>query len=317
VGYAYEAEGKTYVLEDEMFLPLPEADKDSEFIAMQSRTYAADAWIRFKKSRLAVLSLVILGVIVLFAVFGPILSPYTYDQQNFEIRNAMPSAHYLFGTDNFGRDIFTRVMYGARISLGIGFAAATINLIIGVVYGGVSGFLGGRTDMVMMRVVDMLYAIPSLLYVILIMLVFGANMFSVLTGICIASWIGMARIVRSQVLSLKEQEFAMAAKVLGAGNLRILLKHLILNSMNAIIVTMTFMIPNAIFTEAYLSFLGVGITVPKASWGTMAQESKSLIDSYPIQVLWPLAAICITMFALNFIGDRLGDALDPKKHRGS
>jgi oligopeptide transport system permease protein len=300
-------------LTPEMFRPLPASEKNSEFIAVKSLTYIQDAWRRFKKSKLAVISLVFLVLLVLLAILGPLLSAYTYDQQDMLHRNANPSIKHIFGTDKFGRDIFTRVMYGARISLTIGFVAAIINVIIGIIYGGVSGYIGGKVDLVMMRLVDILYAIPSMLYVILIMLIFGSNMFSVLLGICISSWIGMARIVRSQVLSLKEQEFVLAAKVLGASNMRILLKHLILNSMAAIIVTMTFMIPNAIFTEAYLSFLGIGISVPKASWGTLAQESKTLIDSYPIQIIWPVGAICLTMFALNFIGDRLSDVMDPKK----
>ncbi|MDY5100193.1 MAG: ABC transporter permease, partial [Oscillospiraceae bacterium] len=223
------------------------------------------------------------------------------------------NAQHWFGTDKFGRDIFTRVAYGARISMTIGFSAAAINLIIGIIYGGIAGYTGGRTDLLMMRFVDILYAIPSTMYVILIMVVLGANMYSVLAGICISSWVGMARMVRSQVLTLKQQEFAMAAKVLGASRSRILFKHLIVNSMGPIIVNFTFMVPSAIFTEAYLSFIGVGISAPMASWGTLAQDARPLLDSYPIQMVWPVAAICITMFALNFVGDGLTDALDPKK----
>lgn len=168
-------------------------------------------------------------------------------------------------------------------------------------------------DLIMMRLVDILYAIPSTMYVILIMVVLGANMYSVLVGICISSWVGMARLVRNQVLTLKQQEFAMAAKVLGASHRRILFKHLIINSMGPIIVNFTFMVPSAIFTEAYLSFIGVGISAPMASWGTLAQDARPLLDSYPIQMVWPVVAICITMFALNFVGDGLTEALDPKK----
>lgn len=302
-----------FPLPDELFSKLPDSEKDSEFIAQESKTYAQDAWMRFKKNKMAMFSLIFMIVIILLAIFGPIISPFAYDKQNLANRNALPAWPHIFGTDNFGRDIFSRVMYGARISLTVGFVAATINLVIGIIYGGISGYLGGKVDLVMMRIVDILYSIPSMLYVILIMLIFGSNMFSVMMGICIASWVGMARIVRSQVLALKEQEFALAAFVIGASRMRILVKHLVLNSINAIIVTMTFMIPSAIFTEAYLSFLGIGISAPKASWGTLAQEAKILIDSHPVQVIWPLAAICLTMFALNFIGDNLSDALDPKK----
>ena len=296
-----------------MFRRLPDFEKNAEFIAQDSRTYLADVWSRLKKNRLAIFGLIILAIMVLFAIFGPIISPYSYDEQDMLSRNENPTAAHIFGTDKFGRDIFTRVAYGARISLSVGFSAAFINLIIGALYGGIAGYVGGKLDMVMMRFVDILYSIPSILYVILIMLVFGSNMFSVLFGICVSSWVGMARMVRSQVLTLKQQEFALAAQVLGASRRRILVKHLLVNSMGPIIVTMTFMVPSAIFTEAYLSFLGIGIAAPMASWGTLAQDARSLIDSYPIQMVWPVAAICITMFALNFLGDGLSDALDPKK----
>ncbi len=302
-----------FPLSDQLFEKLPDSEKNSEFIAQESKTYVQDAWVRFKKNKVAMASLIFMIIIIVLAIFGPIVSPFPYDKQNLANRNALPAWPHIFGTDNFGRDIFSRVMYGARISLTVGFVAASINLIIGIIYGGISGYLGGKVDIVMMRVVDILYSIPSMLYVILIMLIFGSNLYSVIIGICIASWVGMARIVRSQVLSLKEQEFALAAFVIGASKARILAKHLVLNSINAIIVTMTFMIPSAIFTEAYLSFLGIGISAPKASWGTMAQEAKILIDKYPVQVIWPIGAICLTMFALNFIGDSLSDALDPKK----
>lgn len=302
-----------FPLPDQLFEKLPDTEKNSEFIAQQSKTYVQDAWSRYKKNKVAMVSLIFMIVIILLAIFGPIVSPFAYDKQDLANRNALPAWPHIFGTDNFGRDIFSRVMYGARISLTVGFVAAAINLVIGIIYGGISGYLGGKVDIVMMRLVDILYSIPSMLYVILIMLIFGSNLYSVIIGICVASWVGMARIVRSQVLSLKEQEFALAAFVIGASKARILAKHLVLNSINAIIVTMTFMIPSAIFTEAYLSFLGIGISAPKASWGTMAQEAKILIDSYPVQVIWPIGAICLTMFALNFIGDSLSDALDPKK----
>ena len=204
-------------------------------------------------------------------------------------------------------------MYGARISLSVGFAAAGINLVIGVIYGGVAGYLGGRVDLIMMRVVDMLYSIPSLLYVILIMLVFGSNMFSVLLGICVSSWVGMARLVRTQVLSLKEQEFSLAAFVMGASRARILFKHLIINSIGPIIVSLTMMVPSAIFQESFLGFVGIGISAPMSSWGTLANEARMVLNSYPLQIVWPVLSICLTMLALNFLGDGLGEALDPKK----
>lgn len=297
------------------FQLLPEGEKNNEFIAMKSKTYVQDVWFQFKKDKLALVSLVFLIVMILLAIFVPIFSKYSYDAQDLTLRNAMPSLTHLFGTDKFGRDIFVRVMYGARISLSVGIAAALINLVIGAVYGGICGFVGGKVDLIMMRVVDIIYSVPTLLYVILIMLIFGSNIFSVLLAICISSWVGLARQVRAQILSQKEQEYALAAHVMGASNSRILFKHLIKNSIGPIIVNTTLMVPSAIFTEAFLSFVGIGISIPQASWGTMANDARSLITSQPIQMFWPVAAICLTMLSLNFIGDGLNKALDPKKRR--
>ena len=296
-----------------MFELLDDGEKNAEFIALESRTFFQDAWNHFKKNRLALVSFYFLLLMVLLAVFVPILSHYTYNGQDMSIANAMPSWEHPFGTDKFGRDILVRVMYGARISLSVGFAAAGICMVIGIVYGGIAGYAGGKTDMVMMRVVDILYSIPSLLYTILIMLIFGSNMFSVLLGVCVSSWIGMARLVRTQVMSLKEQEFSLAALVLGASRQRILFKHLIVNSIGPIIVSLTMMVPSAIFQESFLGFVGIGISAPMSSWGTLANDARNLIHSYPIQIVWPVGAICLTMLALNFLGDGLGEALDPKK----
>ena len=298
------------------FEKLPEEEKNNEFIAVESKTYFQDVWYQFKKDKLALVSLVFLAIMIVLAIFVPIFSKYSYDEQNLQLRNAMPSLEHLMGTDRFGRDIFVRIMYGARISLSIGFAAAGINLVIGCVYGGISGYVGGRTDMIMMRIVDIIYSVPTLLYVILIMLIFGSNTGSVLLAICISSWVGLARQVRSQIMAQKGMEYALAAKVTGCSNARILFKHLLKNSMGPIIVNTTLMVPNAIFTEAFLSFVGIGISIPQASWGTMANDARSLITSYPIQMMWPVMAICLTMLALNFIGDGLNKALDPKKRKG-
>ena len=300
-------------LPDDLFAPLPEEDKDSEFVAMESKTYFQDAWERFRRNKLALVSLCFLVLMVLAAIFVPIISPFTYDGQDMMCRNAGISLTHPFGTDKFGRDILVRVMYGARISLSVGFTAAALNLIIGVLYGGICGYIGGKVDMVLMRIVDILYSVPTLLYVILIMLIFGSNIWSVLIAICVASWVGMARQVRAQVLSLKEQEFSLAAFVIGASRPRILRKHLIINCMGPIIVNATLMVPDAIFTEAFLAFVGIGISIPMASWGTMANEAQAQLFLYPIQMVWPVLAICLTMLALHFIGDGLSEALDPRK----
>ncbi len=299
-------------ISDDMFAPLPEEERNSEFIAMDSKTYLQDAWGRFKKNKLALISLIFLGIMILLAIFVPIISPYTYDGMSDDV-NIMPCMAHLLGTDKFGRDILTRLMYGARISLMVGFLAAILNLIIGVVYGGIAGYAGGKVDMVMMRIIDCIYSIPSMLYVILIMLVLGSNIYSVLVGISISSWIGMARQVRTQIQTLKQQEFAMAAYVIGASKKRILFKHLIINSMGPIVVSATMMVPDAIFTEAFLAFIGIGISLPQASWGTLCNEARAQLTQYPIQIIWPVMAICLTVLALNFIGDGVGEALDPKK----
>lgn len=298
---------------DELFVPLSDDEKNSEFVAMESKTYLQDAWNRFRKNKLALAGLIFILIMVVLAILVPILSPYTYDMQDMLARNKGCSLAHPFGTDKFGRDILVRVMYGARISLSVGFAAAALNLIIGVVYGGVCGYIGGKLDMILMRIVDILYSVPTLLYVILIMLIFGSNIFSVLLAICISSWVGMARQVRAQVLSLKQQEFSLAAYVIGASKPRILFKHLIINCMGPIIVNTTMMVPSAIFTEAFLAFVGIGISIPMASWGTMANEARAVMMLYPMQIVWPVAAICLTMLSLHFIGDGMSDALDPKK----
>lgn len=297
----------------ELFEKLPENEKNSEFIAVESKTYFQDAWARFKRNKLALAGFLFIILMVGMAIAVPMISSYTYDGMDLDAINAMPSFEHPMGTDRFGRDIFVRVMYGARISLAVGFSSALISLCIGITYGGIAGYMGGKVDMVMMRLTDIIHSIPELLYVIFIMLIFGSNLFSILLGISISSWIGMARLVRAQVLTLKEHEFALAARVMGASARRILFKHLILNCMGPIIVNVTLMVPSAIFTEAFLSFVGIGLSAPMASWGTLANEARSLVESTPIQIIWPVASICLTMLSLNFIGDGVGDALDPKK----
>ena len=297
----------------DLFEPLSEEEKNSEFIAAKSKTYLQDAWTRFKKNKLALAGLAFLIVITVLAITVPMFSPFEYDMMDLTSVNLLPSFTHPMGTDKFGRDIFVRIMYGARISLSVGFASAFICLFIGIVYGGIAGYVGGKVDMILMRIVDILYSIPTLLIVILIMLIVGSNIITILIGLCATSWMGMARLVRAQVLTLKEQEFALAAYVLGASKMRILFKHLIINCMGPIIVNVTLMVPSAIFTEAFLSFVGIGISAPAASWGTLANEARSLIESQPIQIIWPVASICITMLSLNFIGDGVSDAFDPKK----
>ena len=300
---------------EEYFDPLPQEDRDAQFIAIQSKSFARNVWESFSRNRLALVGLILLALLVCAAIFGPMLSPYPYDGMDAMRRNQSSSAAHWFGTDQMGRDILTRVLYGARVSLLVGFASTALNLLIGVLYGSIAGYVGGRVDMVMMRIVDVIYAVPAMIYMILLMLIFGSNIYSVMLGICVNGWINMARIVRSQVMSLKEQEFSVAAFVIGASRKRILFRHLLLNSLGPIIVTVTLMIPQAIFTEAFLSFIGIGISAPMASLGTLAQDAKMLMNVYPMQMVWPVLVICIVIFSLNFIGEGLETALNPRGKR--
>lgn len=280
-----------------------------------STTYWQDAWRRLKQNKLAMSGLTLLVLISLMAIFGPLFSPYSYSDQVLTNANQPPSAAHWFGTDNLGRDLFTRILYGARISLAIGVVASLINLSIGVVYGGISGYFGGRVDSILMRIVDILYGIPLLLYVILLMVVLKPGLTNIFIALGLVYWLRMARIVRGQVLSLREQEYVLAARLIGAGSWRIILRHLVPNAMGPIIVTLTLSIPEAIFTEAFLSFIGLGVSAPMASWGVLASESVAGLRSYPYQLLYPALAISITMLSFNFLGDGLRDALDPRMRK--
>lgn len=306
-------ENREIVYTDNLFEKLDDSEKNSEFIAVESKTFLKDAWDRFKKNKIALAGLIFLVVMVILVIFVPLLSPYSYEEQNMSLRNAMPSLAHPFGTDQLGRDILVRVMYGGRISLAIGFATALINLVIGIVYGGVSGYVGGKVDMVMMGIIDIIYAVPTLLYVVLILMIFGNSIPSMMLAICLTSWIQMARQVRTQVMSLKEMEFSLAAKVLGASNLRILIKHLIINALGPIIVCLTMMVPSAIFTESFLSFVGIGLDLSIPSWGTLANDCRNVIFTYPIQIVWIVVIMCLTILSLNFVGDGLGEALENKR----
>lgn len=273
------------------------------------------AWQRLKQNKLAMIGLYMILLISLTAVIGPLLSPFSYADQDLSAANQSPSLAHWFGTDPLGRDLCTRVLYGARISLSIGLVASFINLTIGVIYGGVSGFWGGRVDRIMMGIVDVLYGIPVLLYVILLMVVLKPGLTNIFIALGIAYWLGMARIVRGQILSLKEQEYVLAAQVTGAGKWRILFHHLLPNALGPILIAMTLAIPEAIFTEAFLSFIGLGVAAPMASWGVLASDGVTSIRSYPFQLLFPASAISLTMLAFTFLGDGLRDALDPRVRR--
>lgn len=299
-------------LDGDMFDVNAPASDDADEIVRESSTYWQDVWKRFRRDPLAIFGLCVILIMAVACIVVPIFSPYTYSGMDLTSMNVSPCLEHLCGTDQMGRDLFIRILYGARISLSIGLIAAAINFVIGVLYGGVAGYVGGKADMVMMRIVDILIALPSMLYIVLIMLVLGSSVTSVIIALCFTSWIGTARVVRGEVMRLKHSEYVLAARLAGANTWKILIRHLVPNAMGPIIVSTAFLIPSAIFSEAFLSFLGIGIQAPMASWGTLANDARSTLLTYPHQMIFPVLAICITMFSFNFIGDGLRDALDPK-----
>lgn len=371
---------------------LPE-ERETEKIVGKSTTYFQDVVYQFTRRKTAVISLIVVLLLVLIAIFGPMVSSGSYDAQNLAHVNIPPvvqtwevngryfyitssvkllevsakgelldtalprigddaankrfeyeidgESYYLnystasptledvngnaittsksfwnktypLGADRLGRDILTRLLYGARVSLTVAFVATLVNLLIGVFYGSISGYIGGNVDAVMMRIVDIISSIPLTLYVILIMVMFNnGGLISIIIALGIVYWVSMARVVRGQILSLKGQDFVMAANTMGSSGWYILRKHLIPNAIGPITVTATMQIPSAIFTEAFMSFIGLGVTAPMASWGTMCNDALETLKTAPYQLAFPALAICITMFAFNFIGDGLRDAFDP------
>lgn len=301
-------------LSPEMFEPAAKNEQKNELVR-ESVSFAKDVWRRLRKDKLAMVGLCVVILITLIAILAPVLTPYSYETQDLYNSNQMPSSEHWFGTDQFGRDVFTRVLYGARISMTVAYVSTITTLIIGALYGGISGFIGGKVDMVMMRIVEILSGIPSMLYLILFMVKLGPGLHTIILSMSITGWLGMARMVRAQVIGLKNMEYVLAVRTLGVSETKILLKHLIPNSLGVIIVNLTLSVPSAIFNEAFLSFLGLGVSAPTASWGVLANEALSLYMLYPHQLLFPCIAICITIMAFNFLGDGLRDALDPKMRK--
>ncbi|WP_419883566.1 ABC transporter permease [Peribacillus sp. B-H-3] len=298
---------------DEWFRPKSKDAHQAEEVVRPSLSYWQDSFRRLLKNKLAVGGLLFLVFLVIMAIFGPLLPHHA---ENLRKQNLPPSSDYWFGTDAFGRDVFNRTWIGARVSLFVGAAAALVDLVIGVAYGGFSGYKGGRTDNFMMRIIEVLYGLPYLLVVILVMVVLGPGLFTIIAALSITGWIGMARIVRGQVLQIKNYEFVLASKTFGTKTSRIIKKNLLPNTMGPIIVQMTLTIPSAIFAEAFLSFLGLGIQPPNTSWGMMANDALSAILTGNWWLLFfPAFFISATMFAFNVLGDGLQDAFDPKLRR--
>ncbi len=271
-----------------------------------------DAWMRFRRNRLAVGSLAFVLLLITLAVIAPLLERFGLLQ---DPTLGPGAAHHIFGTDDLGRDVLAKVIFGSQVSLSIGILVQAIVLVIGGSIGLAAGYFGGWIDNLLMRFTDIMYAFPDLLFVLIIVAALGPTLLNIFVAIGLVSWVGLARLVRGQVLSIKEKEYVEAATAAGSSPLKIILKHLLPNSLGPVIVSLTFGIPAAIFTEAILDFLGVGLRPPQPTWGTMVFEGYAAVDSYPYLVIIPCVALSMTMLAFNFIGDGLRDALDPRMRR--
>jgi len=269
-----------------------------------------DAWLRLKKNRAAVAGGIVLITMVLLALLTPLIAPYGYEAQNLDLGASPPSAAHWLGTDIFGRDLLTQILYGGRISLAVGFIATAVALVIGVTWGAVAGYIGGRVDAAMMRFVDILYALPFMIFIILLMVVFGRNILLLFLAIGAVEWLTMARIMRTQVQALRQQEFVEAAISLGLSPRSIIFKHIVPNAIGPIIVYTTLTIPSVMLLEAFLSFLGLGIQPPQTSWGLLISYGAETMEEYPWLLIFPGLALTVTLFSLNFLGDGLRDALD-------
>ncbi|WP_413302025.1 oligopeptide ABC transporter permease [Bacillus sp. 1P10SD] len=336
---------KEIIISKDMFAPAHIDPSKSEKIAKPSLSFWQDAWLRVRKNRGAVVSLVVLVILLLMAFIGPLITPYSYDTQTTKHNNLPPriqglenvhwlpfdgtlsrrdgteynayevrkvDAYYWFGTDNLGRDLFARVWKGTQVSLFIAFMAALIDMLIGVTYGAVSGYLGGKVDGFMQRVIEVIVGIPNLIVVVLMILVLKPGIIPIIIALTITGWTSMARVVRAQVLKFKGQEFVLAAKTLGASDSSIIFKHMIPNMFGVIIINTMFSIPNAIFFEAFLSFIGLGLQEPNASLGTLVNEGYKSMIAFPYQMIIPSIMIALIMVCFNLVADGLRDALDPK-----
>ena len=278
----------------------------------KSSTLWSDAIYRLTRNKAAMFGAFILFVLILCAALAPWIAPYSYSFQNLELGASPPSAAHILGTDVLGRDLLSRILYGARISLLVGFVATGVALVIGVSWGIVAGYAGGKVDSIMMRIVDVLYGLPFIIFIILLMVIFGRNLWLLFGAIGAVDWLTMARIVRGQVIGLKNQEFVMAAKAMGVSNISMFRKHLLPNILGPIAVYATLTIPQVMLLEGFLSFLGLGIQPPMSSWGTLIKDGVESMEEYSWLLIYPGLTFTITLFALNFFGDGLRDALDPK-----
>ncbi len=278
------------------------------------RSLWIDAWRTLRRNRAAVVSGIIVGAMTVLVIVGPWLSPYSYDftdWSNISIGPSLDTGH-LFGTDTLGRDLFVRTLYGGRISLMVGMSATLVSLAIGIAYGATAGYFGGRLDNLMMRVVDILYALPFMFFVILLMVFFGRNLLLIFVALGAVIWLDMARIVRGQTLSLKHREFVEAARAQGVGTFAVIRRHIVPNLLGIVAVYVTLTIPQVILMESFLSFLGLGVQEPMTSWGALVKEGSDEMQSSPWVLLFPAVFLAATLFCFNFLGDGMRDALDPK-----
>ena len=305
-------EEKNMFLEDD-FDALPSDSIDSEEIKRKPTTYFKDVWRTFSSNKVALFALIIMVIMLFFVIFGPMMNKYDYFSNDYNKSNFAPNADNWFGTDKLGRDLWTRVWQGGRVSLLIALVSTFVSYLVGMIIGGISGYYGGKIDMIIMRAIDILMGIPELVYMTLLMLIFPSGTVGTLCiAMCITGWMGPARTVRGLVLQLKNREFVVASKTLGASPMRLIWKHLIPNTLGILVVGMTMTMPSYIFAEAFLSYIGLGVTPPAPSWGQLIKTSSENFRYYPYQFLIPCACVAITMLCFNLIGDGLRDALDPK-----
>ena len=283
--------------------------------AEQGSSLWHDAWLRLRKNKMAVFGLAVLVALVIMAILTPWIAPYSYQTQNLDLGASPPSAQHWLGTDIFGRDLLTQIMYGGRISLAVGFVATSVALLIGVTWGAVAGYAGGKVDAVMMRLVDIMYALPFMIFIVLLMVIFGRNILLLFLAIGAVEWLTMARIMRSQVQQLRQQEFVEAAISLGLSPGTIIRRHLIPNALGPIIVYTTLTIPGVMLLEAFLSFLGLGIQPPQTSWGLLISYGAETMEEFPWLLIFPGLTLTLTLFSLNFLGDGLRDALDVRRSK--
>ena len=288
----------------------------TESFARKPVTYWGDAMRRFRQNKVAVFAFFLLCAMILMTVIVPMVSPYDYSKQDLPSRKQWPSASHWFGTDDLGRDLFTRVWQGGRVSIAIGVIGSLVVAVIGCIYGGIAAYFGGWVDMLMMRIVEVLSSVPNLLVVIMLSIVLDSSSLpTLLFAMTITGWCPIARLVRSQMLQISRSEYVMAARVMGVSPLNIVVRHMIPNTISIIIVNITFRIPGFIFSEAFLSYVGLGVQPPNTSWGALASAGQNSILFYPYMMLFPSLFIALTMLCFTLMGDGLRDALDPKLRR--